>query len=110
MRCSITTKTIARINELHNAGMVDREIAEALGLPHARVHYWRNKMGLAPNRGKERYTVYDRETSGFIVEGTARECCAFLGIKKASFWHAVCCFRKGRGGKYEIYEVEEETA
>lgn len=110
MHCSTTTKTVARIAELHDAGLVDRGIAEALGLPHARIYYWRNKMGLAPNRQKERYTVYDRETSDFIVEGTARECSAFLGIKLPSFWHAACCFRQGRGGKYEIYGVEEETA
>ena len=103
----MTTKTLDEIKRLNGEGLVDREVAEILGVHQSAVSRWRNKEGLAPNRGKARYTVYDRETSDFIVEGSARKCSAFLGIKITSFWHAACCFRKGRGGKYEIYAVEE---
>lgn len=106
MRFSMTTKTLDEIKRLHGDGMVDREIADELGISLATVYRWRTKEGLTANRGKERYTVYDRKTSSFLVEGTAQKCSEFLGIKPTSFRHAVCCFRSGRGGKYEIYKAE----
>lgn len=102
----MTTKTLTEIKRLHGEEMVDREIANEIGVSLHTVYYWRSKMGLAPNRGKERYTVYDRKTSNFLVEGSAEQCSAYLGIKLASFRHAVCCFRQGQGGKYEIYKAD----
>lgn len=106
MSLSITTKTLAEIERLHEKGMVDREVANEIGVSLHTVYYWRSKIGLVPNREKERYTVYDRKTSDFLVEGSARQCSAYLGIKLASFRHAVCCFRRGQGGKYEIYKAD----
>lgn len=103
----MTTKMLAELERLHGEGLIDREIAEEIGVGIHIVQYWRTKEGLKPNRLSTRYTVYDRRTSAFIVEGTSEVCSAFLGIKRKSFISNACRFWKGQDGKYEIYKVDQ---
>ena len=106
----MTSKKLGELKQLHGEGMVDREIAQEMGISMATALYWRTKLGLAPNRTSVRYAVYDRRTTAFLVEGTARECTEYPGIKESSFRSAMSRFRNGMELKYEIYRVEDEHA
>ena len=53
------------------------------------------------------YDLYDGETTQFLIEGTARECAEYMGVKKRSFHVAKYMFEQGKYQKYEIYDVKE---
>ena len=101
----MTTKTLEGIKSLHEEGLVGREIAERLGVSMSLVQYWRTKEGLAANRSSRKYTVYERATSAFVVEGTVEKCSKFLGVKPNTFRGYACRFKRDMIGRYEIYEV-----
>lgn len=104
----ITTKTLNEIAALYHEGLTDREIAERLGTNENIVSYWRGgKLKLPAHRTHGRYAVYDKKTSEFIVDGTAKKCAEYLGIAYSSFMSAASRCRHGKGGgKYEIYKAE----
>lgn len=102
----ITTKTLARIREMNQAGMNDCVIAQELGLSKSIIQRWRKRMGLEPVRlwaKRPLYTVYLRKTGEYICEGTSEECAAQMGIKVETFYQQRS--RKNRIGKHEIFEV-----
>lgn len=108
----MTTKLLARIEGLARDGWCDSEIGRRLGIDTKIVRLWRMKAGIPiGKKGKrittKRYSFYNRRTSEFLVEGTAKECAVFLGLKESSIHSLIYHTRKGRLQKYEIYEVEE---
>lgn len=108
----MTTKMLAQIETLAREGWCDSEIGRRLGISNEVVGPWRMKAGIPiGKKGKriptKRYSFYNRRTSEFLVEGTAKECAAFLGLKESSIHSLIYHTRKGRLQKHEIYEVEE---
>lgn len=109
----MTTKTLAEIERLARSGWCDAEIARRTGQTHKVAREWRIKLGLPiGKKGKKaaktarRYTFYDRRTTRYLCEGTARECAEALGLKVNSVESIICRTRNGIRTKYEIYEVE----
>ena len=45
-----------------------------------------------------------------ILDGTADECCARLGINRNSFYRLVCSVNKGYGNVYTIRKIRREEA
>lgn len=108
----MTTKLLAQIEELAREGWCDAEIGRIVGIDQKTVWRWRVKAGLTPGKkGRQypakKYIFYNRRTSEFLVEGTAKECAAFLGLKESSIYSQIYHTRKGRLKKYEIFVVEE---
>lgn len=54
-----------------------------------------------------RYRVYD-SWDEFVVEGTASECAAELGMKLKTFRNNAIEFKQGKYKKYSIFEVQRE--
>lgn len=103
---------LAEIRRLNKAGYKDAAIAQKLGLKYSTVRYNRRKMRLPLNVGSfsdqrtRRYCVYDAKTTQFIIEGTAKECAAELGIKVETFYKLFTIFRQGVTRRWEIYYAE----
>lgn len=108
----MTTKLLAQVEALAREGWCDSEIGRRLGISNGVVRLWRMKAGIPiGKKGKriptKRYSFYNRRTSEFLVEGTTKECAAFLGLKESCIKSLIYHIRKGRLKKYEIHEVEE---
>lgn len=106
----MTAEFLAKIEQMNRKGLNDAIIAEAIGYSPSIVNHCRRKLGLpiaGINRSKKRYTIYDGETTQFIMEGSARECAEYMGIKVATFRSYKCNFERGIYKKHEIYDVEE---
>lgn len=105
----ITTKMLTEIRRLNEAEMNDAEISEALGLKYDTVRYHRIKEGLPSRRQKyrnrflKRYCVYDARTTEFLLEGTAAECAARLGLTVGYIYIIVTKTKQGKTGLYEIH-------
>ena len=106
----MTTEMLGKIKELNEQGLNDSAIAEQLHYSTTTVHYWRRWLGLPTtriNRTKKLYTVYDGVTTQFLIEGTAKECAAYMGVNVTRFYQIKCKFDDGAYKKYEIYEVTD---
>lgn len=116
MGAKITSSMFAQIREMHAQGLHDTEIAQALGVPQPRVWDVRSRvLGLRPNpktrRAEElkRYEVYDKHTTEYVCEGTAREIAARLGFALKTVYSMVSTTRAGNpNGRYEVYAIEED--
>lgn len=108
----MTAECLAKIEKMNKRGLNDTIIAEALCYSPCVVSKCRRKLGLpiaGTNRTKKRYAIYDGETTQYIMEGTAKECAKYMGIKTESFYCSKIRFEQGIYKKYEIYEVEGEA-
>lgn len=84
-----------RAEELYMMNLNDREIADALGVSHAVVYRWRKREDLPPNYthpNSRKYRVFD--FSGripvFLMEGTAKECAAYLNVTVSCVYKLYC--------------------
>lgn len=105
----MTTKQLKRIRDLHAEGQNDVQIAAEIGMPITTTRRWRSQLGLPAHRGSQRvsYTIYDRKTDQYLVEGDAKTCAAYIGKSLNSFYSSVSKARHhGLRGKY-IYEVND---
>ena len=106
----MTAALLAQIEEMNRKGLNDTIIGETIGYASCVVSHWRRKLGLPAariNRSKKRYVIYDGETTQFIMEGSARECAEYMGIKVTTFHNFKWEFEHGLYKKYEIYDAEE---
>lgn len=105
-----------QIREMNQAGMNDAAIADELGVPYWHVNHNRQEMGLPivwkhrySREKKAKYAAYNRYTSEFICEGTAKEVAEFLGLKQSTIYPVACRTKKGcPDGRYEIIRVEQD--
>jgi hypothetical protein len=109
----MTTKSLARICEMGRSGACLKEIAAETGYCISTVGKWLRVQGIgSPGRKyipRRIYTVYKTTTTEFLVEGNAKECAAFLGIKPQSFRRAYTVSCRGGPGKYTIYARDAES-
>ena len=103
----MTTKSLARICEMGRSGACLKEIAQDTGYCISTVGKWLRHQGIGPPGRKyiprRIYTVYKTKTTEFFVEGNAKKCASFLGIKPQSFRRAYTWSHRGAPGKYTIY-------
>ena len=107
----MTAECLAKIEQMNRNGLNDAIIGEAIGCSAHTVGHWRKKLGLSVvgiNRSKKLYTIYDGETTQYIMEGTSKECSEYMGIKPGSFHSCKVRFEQGIYKKYEIYDVKED--
>lgn len=108
----MTTKTLAQIEGMAREGWCDAEIGRRLGLEQKTVWRWRSRAGLPPGKkGRaypaRRYTVYDRKTSRYLLEGTGKEIADFLGLSRKTIYAYIYQTLKGKAKKYEFCEVKD---
>ena len=107
----MTTKTLAEIKRLNQAGKHDTEIAELLGLSGTTVQHWRIYLGLPKVKGYRRnvkeYAVYDGKTEVLVALGTAEECARVLDVTPASLRSYMARAKRGAYRKYSFFEMEE---
>lgn len=107
----MTAEILSQIEGMNRKGLNDEIIAEKIFCGTSTVRKWRKVLGLpiaGVNRTKRRYALYDGKTTQYIMEGTARECAAYMGVKVETFRSAKVRFEHGRYKKYEIYEVDDD--
>lgn len=107
----MTTKTLAEIKRLNQAGKNDAEIADLPGMPAYTVRYWRHQEGLPPvrrHRHVKEYAVYDGKTEVLVAFGTARECAAALDTTVDIFRIIMSRAKRGTYKKYLFCEVGME--
>lgn len=103
----MTTKLLSEIERLNKEGFTDTQISKKLEIGSPKyVFVWRKRLGLPRVPKANKYTVYDKNGQ-YIIEGTAKQCAARLGIREDSFYFNVGLSRRGALKKYEIYEVKE---
>lgn len=105
----MTAEILSKIEEMNRKGLNDSIIAEALYCSITTVFRGRTMLGLprvGSNRTTKRYTIYDGKTTQYIMEGTAKECAEYMGVKVHNFHALKSKFRRGLYKKYEIHEVE----
>ena len=113
VRRTMTTKSLARICEMGRSGACLKEIAQDTGYCISTVGKWLRHQGIGPPGQKyiprRIYTVYKTKTTEFLVEGNAKKCASFLGIKLQSFRRAYTWSHRGAPGKYTIYARDAES-
>ena len=99
------------IKKLYESGASGCQIAKMIGVNRDQVYKALRLMGVPiRKRGTTHtvfYVVYD-EHENVVTSGTSDECAAFLGIKKASFYSAVCPSRDKRCKARKWYAVKVE--
>ena len=109
----MTTKSLARICEMGRSGACLKEIAQDTGYCISTVGKWLRHQGIGPPGRKyiprRIYTVYKTKTTEFLVEGNAKKCASFLGIKPQSFRRAYTWSHRGAPVKYTIYARDAES-
>lgn len=99
------------IKKLYESGASGCQIAKMIGVNRDQVYKALRLMGV-PIRKRRDYThrfyvVYD-EHENVVTSGTPDECAAFLAMKKASFYSAVCPSRDKRCRARKWYAVRVE--
>lgn len=99
------------ILELWNEGCMDIEIAEILGRSYQGIRMHRIELGLERNptkrRNQKRFSIYHRDSSSFIFEGTIKEISAHTGLAEQTLRCYMCRQKNGERPHYELFEVEE---
>ena len=114
-RHRMTIKKLEEIRRRNAAGENDTIIAEALGIGHGLVTYWRRKLGLPvvgswrPKTRQVIYTVWSAKTDELLACGTAQECANLLGYQSIeTFRQMVCRALKGNVKKLYVEKVVED--
>lgn len=108
----MTTKALAEIKRLNQAGKNDAEVADLLGISMCVARYWRRQEGLPParhHRHAKEYAVYDGKTEELVALGTARECAAALNTTVNTFRTLISKAKRGAYKKYSFCEVERDV-
>ena len=99
------------IKELYESGVSGYQIAKMIGVHRDQVYKALRLMGVPIKKRRDYthrfYIVYD-EHENVVTSGTSDECAAFWGIKKASFYSAVCPSRDKRCKARRWYAVRVE--
>ena len=109
----MTPEQLSLMDKLYRDGLIDKEVAAAVGCTPKQVFEWRWRKRLKANgRGGpavlKQFAVYMDKTDELLAVGTAAECAKAIGWSVRDFFTIKSRVKAGRNKKYVFVPVEDD--
>lgn len=106
----LTPEQLTLVDKLYWDGLIDKEVAAAVGCRPKQVFEWRHRTGNPPNDVQGRkphkwYKISLRATGEVLAHGMMRDCVKQMGKTEKAIRAILCDANRGRIKKY-IVEIE----
>lgn len=108
----LTPEQLSLMDKLYHDGLIDKEVAAAVGCKPKQVFEWRWRKrlkanGQGGNAVLKQFAVYLDKTDELLAVGTAAECAKAIGWSVRDFFTVKSRVKYGKNKKYVFMDVEE---
>ena len=110
----MTPDQLSLMDKLYHDGLIDKDVAAAVGCKPKQVFDWRwRKRYRANGQGGpavlKQFAVYIAKTDELMAVGTAAECAHAIGWSVRDFFTVKSRVKSGKNKKYVFVDVEEDN-